>query len=338
MNRRGNLKKRYSNNRAQSLTELATFGSVLLLVLSFFISYGMRYIYQQDVGMRAYRMALADAYSKNTPDASSAVTLVEDKHIPNPRDTFGVGDVETMEGEGGVTWGNSLQNRYLTQADLPRNRYVIDGRVHEYTTSGYNTISRNNSPGGFYIQIYGQDKRTFIDWNSVSAVFTPDSSQTRILLPDNQTDLIGEIATSESETATMKQIVSPLPVPIFTEDQVANKEQIIVYPVNGFLVLDGANGQINQDYLSLGTDFNNDNIPDVTPSNLQGLLLPDVRTSRSDKLNLEEKSGTGYYKSKNDIGTSVTVTHKIKGNAATPETFPETYTITGASKTWQTPK
>ncbi len=76
-------------DKAQSLTELATFGSVLLLVMSFFVRYGLQYIYQQDIKMRAFRMALSDA--STAPDGSSSLVVVKDKHIPDPQDTFGIG-------------------------------------------------------------------------------------------------------------------------------------------------------------------------------------------------------------------------------------------------------
>lgn len=355
----GNLRINYLNNKAQSLTEVATFGSVLLLVLSFFISYGMRYLHQQDSNMRAFRTALADAYTTNRPDASSSLLLVNDKHIPNPRDTFGVGGVEPIIGQGDVVWGNTLQNGYVTPgvsplSELPRIKFVINKDTHEYTTASYTTVTNVKYPDGFYVQLYGSKTRTLITWANVRC-YMPEgdtSPQAMILVGDPQqgyeTEIITEVAGTDS--GPLKQVISVLPVNPPHGD-----------PIWGFLVLDPQAGEINPDYFALNTDLYDDGIydgnPDVTPANLQGYLPVARRVTRGDTLSLEERSKTGYYKSTDNINTNVEVTHKIgknklnqlnqpgevdkdvDGNAVREiESISQIRGINGASSTWQTQK
>ena len=329
-------------NKAQSLTELATFGSVFLLVLSFFISYGMRHLYQQDINMRAFRMALADAYNTDSRYSNSLI-LVKDKHIPDPRDTFGVGEVQPILGQGNVVWANSLQDKYKGLSDLPRIKFVINKGTHEYTTADYVTITPANPQYsvGFYVQLSDKDPRAFITWDRVRAFKPEGAVEPQAMVLDDvtkETEIISEVAASR--TTPMKEIINVLPIGLSHGD-----------PVTGFFVLDRQAGQINPAYFGLNTDLNDDGNydgePDVTPYNLQGYLSPDIRVVRGDTLSLEERSGSGYYKSVNNITTNVEVTHKIGKNKFNEEgepvgrdidPFTERREIKGVSKTWETRK
>jgi len=343
------LRVNYLNNRAQSLTELATFGSVLLVVLSFFIRMGMQYNHQQDTNMRAFRMAMADAIDVDTPGSSASVVLVEDKHIPDPQDVFGIGDISSATGSGVVTWGNTLEDKYEDFSDLPRMKYVINGDmpspspVDGYTTAGYINLNRG-SPRWLYIKPFGQVFRQRIDWNRIR-IYRPDPSadvQAMVLFAANQTDIIGAIARDIREP--MFSIVKVLP-----EDGEHGD------PVTGLMLLATIEGDINPEYLTyalnddLYYDGNFDGREDVTDENVQGLLLDtDTEIQRADSLDLEERSGDpGYYKSTDNIITVMTTRHTIKTNPdktqgpLLPAEIPiEDRLIIGAGggETWQTDK
>jgi hypothetical protein len=140
-----NLKTSSLNNKAQSLAELATFGAILFLVLAFLIRWGMYYNYAQDVGMRAFRMAMVEAHNNDAPDASGSVVIVEDKHIPDPRDKFGIGDVVSVQGSGNVVMGVTMQGEDgdglpKTYAQLPQQTYIIGKNSYTYKTAGFRLI------------------------------------------------------------------------------------------------------------------------------------------------------------------------------------------------------
>ncbi|MCK5287794.1 MAG: hypothetical protein KAJ79_01925, partial [Candidatus Omnitrophica bacterium] len=84
------LKLIYFRRKTQALSELAIFGTILLLVFAFMIRMGMIYMHTQDINMRAFRLAMSQAIKVNRPDASATVLLVEDKHIPDPGDIVGI--------------------------------------------------------------------------------------------------------------------------------------------------------------------------------------------------------------------------------------------------------
>ena len=144
------LRITYLTNKAQSLTELATFGSVLLLVLSVLLKYGMEYNYQMDLNTRAFRQSMSDAYNTPRPEASSQVFIVEDKHIPDPADRFGVGNAVTVNAGSSFIWGNTLRPTEgidmepYPRSKLPRAKYMIN--AEPFTDSNGNGIWDGDEP------------------------------------------------------------------------------------------------------------------------------------------------------------------------------------------------
>jgi len=313
----------YFNKKAQSLTELATFGSILLLVLSFLISYGMRYNYQQDMQMRAFRTALSEAYTNanNRPDATASITLIEDKHVPDPRDMFGAGNIVPVQAGAEVTWGNTLREEIKSNADLPRIKYVINNQPKEYTTAGlFLNVSPTTFPGGVYVELPGIQGKVKKDWSDL-IIYQPDADlpkQVGVKISETDKELISEVflhwdwnydgvvdALDINSGPTMK-IIKVLPEDGKDGDQ-----------VTGLEVVNSAGGQIDLRYTQLNKDINGDGIPDVTPGNVQGLLLDaeqDIR--RSGKLTITETPGTSEssstYSFKDKDGNPTTITHKIR--------------------------
>jgi hypothetical protein len=319
----GSLKTNYFNQKAQSLTELASFGSVLLLVVSFIISYGMRLNYQQDAQMRVFRMAMSDAYNNvDRPDATSSITLIDDKHVPDPRDRFGLGSVIPVQAGAAITWGNTMQDEYVDASDYTRMKYVINGTTHEYTTEAYATIYKTIY-SGFYADILGQ--RRFITWANVTCYWpTPDSpKQARVSLGNTTSELIGSIYLPLLDSAGAiipgKVIEQNLPIVGVVPADAANEATI-----DGFAVRTPAGGAINPYFTQLNGNtgkFDASSNPIyVTPGNMQGLLSFDTVTNakRNDSLKIVDTGGSG--KTGQSISTvnydlDTTITRKIKTNS-----------------------
>ena len=143
-----NLKISCFERKAQALTELAIFGSILLLVFAFMVRMGLLYMNRQDINMRAYRKAMSLAIKSDNPDPSATVLLVEDKHIPDPRDMAGTGDITPAQGYARVVWGNTLPY------------YIPKPKTHAYNVANNNDLGTmhfevNNKKGEYFIEGYG---------------------------------------------------------------------------------------------------------------------------------------------------------------------------------------
>ena len=354
---------RAQNDVGQTLTEFAAFGSVLLLVLSFLISYGMRYNYQQDAQMRAFRMALFEAHKNdinnvNRPDASASVVLVEDRHIPDPRDMFGAGNIIPVQAGAQVTWGNTMQEKYtdLKDPSLPRMKYVLNdpnngGKELEYRTAGFysitNAVKADGTPTDpFYAMLPGNPKPQPISWENVRC-YQPTSESDRqamILLNPDETD------NSKKET----EVISEIYLQVGSTNMSYVKYQVIgVVPaaavhgdqLTGLDLLSPKGGDINPNYTQLGGDTGEldkaGNPIYVTPTNVQGLLLDSDQTiRRSGMLKVEEAPGktktTSAYNFSNVKGATI-ITHNIRSNVGT-ESIPYTFKRGGGISTWETQK
>lgn len=82
----------------QSLAELAILGSAMILLMTSLVSYGLRYNYQQKAMQHAFREALAIA----SENQQGIYTLVEDRHIPDLANPFGIGSVSPVIGSASV--------------------------------------------------------------------------------------------------------------------------------------------------------------------------------------------------------------------------------------------
>ncbi|MDP3042661.1 MAG: hypothetical protein Q8N62_08095 [Candidatus Omnitrophota bacterium] len=316
----------YFNKKAQTLTELATFGSILLLVLSFLISYGVRYNYQQDMQMAAFRRALSEAHASGRPDASASVVMVEDKHIPDPRDMFGAGSVVSMQAGAEVAWGNTMQDQYdiSNESLLPRVKYVFNDKdvakrvEREYTTAGYGFIANGTE---FYAILPGNNEPELISWSNVKCYQpTPDSpKQAMVLLPDNEKEVITEVYLKPAGAGSAKkfikyQIIGVETIPPVPPDGSDGK------PIDWISLLRPDFGGINPNYMQLNSDVDRDGIPDVTQDNVQGVLLDsEQKIKRRGTLTIEETPGTSAstaaYSFKDKAGNPTTIIHKIRSSS-----------------------
>jgi hypothetical protein len=312
------------NKKAQTLTELATFGSVLLLVLSFFVSYGMRYNYDQDAQMRSFRLAMQEAYSNSRPDASGSVILVEDKHIPDPRDTFGVGNIVPVQANAEVTWGNTLQDRYTDLTDysrLPRMKYRINSTAVEYRTAGFGFITTGNE---FYAELPDSTTPQLITWGKVRCYQpTKDSPKQAMVVIENGP------GDEDNETEVIDAVyLKPVGLPMqYVKMQVIGVKPVTAKqgdPLTRLDLLSPSSGQINPNYLNLGGDTGNvdavGNPIYVTPATLQGLLLDDMLIKRNDSLTITQAPGvSNTVRSTSKPDFTAEITHKIRSNSDTPD-------------------
>lgn len=113
----------------QALVELAIFGSFIIMLLSVLLNYGLNYDYQQQATMAAFRQGLETAAKSSDPDApvSTVHLLIQDRHIPNPTNPFGVGAVVPAAGVGAVTRNYELQLVPQDDESLPRLAIQIQG-------------------------------------------------------------------------------------------------------------------------------------------------------------------------------------------------------------------
>ncbi|MFH1191177.1 MAG: hypothetical protein V1670_03165 [Candidatus Omnitrophota bacterium] len=309
----------YFNKKAQSLTELASFGSILLLVLSFILSYGMRLNYQQDAQMRVFRMAMTDAYSNVTrPDATSSIALLEDKHTPDPRDRFGIGSIAPAQSGAQITWGNTINDPYEDFTDYAQIKYMINGREEAYDTEAFATIHQSMYPGGFYADVL--DQRVLVAWGEVTCYQpTLDSPKlARIEVDENKFESISSIYITD---ANGNMIAQNLPIIAMVPPGAENGDAI-----QGFGVRTPQGGAINPYYMQLNQstgEFDSGNNPIiVTPENMQGLLPYDTDTeTRRDKDTLGLDETSRQWKSTDKFDLNATITHKVRTNSSGTDLF-----------------
>ncbi len=100
------MKKLTDNKKAQSITEMAIFGVLLLVALSFLVRYGMVYNNRQKANMLVFKRALQEAFTQD----SSSMVLVNYENISNPQDRFGIGDRQTFQSSANIYWSNGTTN------------------------------------------------------------------------------------------------------------------------------------------------------------------------------------------------------------------------------------
>jgi len=144
---------RGGNRRGQALTELALFGSVLLLVMGFLVRYGMTMNYRQGLSMQTYRAAYKKAKVENdkliesrTGARSIAYTKIVERAIPDPSNQFGLtgfSESTTYMEDSSVSWTQRLfydiQQPYK-RTDMPIAVYDFGSKKYEFTTLGFKEI------------------------------------------------------------------------------------------------------------------------------------------------------------------------------------------------------
>ena len=144
----------------QALLELATFGSLLILILGALLNYGLNADYSQRAKMESFRRAISLAANPDVTGGGS-ITLVQDRYIPNPANPFAIGaDLPVSESDS-VTRDFRLDATADTEAELPRVNITVNGEPFDCpsagsgcTTAGFRTESSSGSLDRYH-EVYG---------------------------------------------------------------------------------------------------------------------------------------------------------------------------------------
>lgn len=154
----------------QAMVELAVFGSLMLLCLSYLVRYGQIYIYQQMIQQEAMRRAEAEG-ANNRPLHSGSVVVLRDKRMVDPGNPFVTGPRQTFLSSASLAMSNELLVHapvaplQVNPADLfeavpnqiPVNRTILNGQAITLRLADYRI-----APGANvlqicqYVDVYGQ--------------------------------------------------------------------------------------------------------------------------------------------------------------------------------------
>lgn len=110
---------KFNLRKAQAVTEMAIFGSIILLILGVFFSYIQKMNEEQYVAQESFRHALAKAYDVQ---ASAGYTVLEERRSVSVSSPL-IGDRSRYSGSAAVLWG--------TEEDAGGSWYKINEEEYE---------------------------------------------------------------------------------------------------------------------------------------------------------------------------------------------------------------
>lgn len=125
------------NQRAQATTELAIFGSLILVCFAVLISYGMSLQEQQILQQQAFRKALEKSYNEN---AFVSYNIVKQPRTVNLFGKFGEGDRSSVSAGASVAWclGDPEEKSYYQvnedTIEVPGDSEIVDVEMAASTT------------------------------------------------------------------------------------------------------------------------------------------------------------------------------------------------------------
>ncbi len=136
-------KKFFPSFRAQTATELAVFGAILIFVIGLIVRYALDFKYNQDKPLKAMRAALGESFlsaEKGSSARSFANTLVIDDRKEVLGDTrYGTSDRSPVESAGAGVFSKHLF-RILLHGEtdqLPLVDFYINGKHLTFTTADF---------------------------------------------------------------------------------------------------------------------------------------------------------------------------------------------------------
>ncbi len=96
-------------HKAQSVVELATFGTLILIAFNFLLSYGQEMDNRQRAKMESFRRALARAYQENT---AVDYTVYQDIRNVDLFSNYAQGSPSALQGSGSVFWAKGTRGPY----------------------------------------------------------------------------------------------------------------------------------------------------------------------------------------------------------------------------------
>lgn len=144
----------YLNNKAQALSELAVFGTVLLGVLGFLLTYGMNSNYSDNMNMQAFRHALQKAYDARRTYYNSQVIVMDYKAPPQAQGVNAITSFSPVIASSSALLSNDLMSEwdeedYGNYTFIPKiNLLVKDksgkiGKAYNFTTADWREYDLN---------------------------------------------------------------------------------------------------------------------------------------------------------------------------------------------------
>ncbi len=132
-----------ASSSGQAIVELSIFGAIFLMVLATLISYGLKYNYIQKAEMQAFRTAMKIAAD---PDrGSSSYMMIQDRHIPDPVEPFGIGSVMPVVTSASVTRTHRMDSLAETEASLSSVVYDIQSEREDGAAAAPNRLILKNA-------------------------------------------------------------------------------------------------------------------------------------------------------------------------------------------------
>lgn len=345
-------KIRYSR-KAQSMTELAVFGALLIVGLAYLLRYGIQYNEQQRLKMETFRRAMGEAYQKGE---SPAIVAVKDFSLPEPGDRFGIGSRTTVQSTAQVIWSNELYSSsnslpsstadeatQLNAAAQPSLSYLFNPQSSAPQRKDYKTAKYvNKDMTGKSITIFLADNMTKEippgEYEIISANLGKDYHTERDMEGNTKKVIKGLLRVTGDCTGTY------CPYEFITKGDVDGdqKAEQIIAPtdadesgrLSGLIALDGQEGDIDAEKTSVDADSG------ITADNVQG-FLPGTNSETVKKQSLRVVDAPGSTTAITTYDNKDTIQYRIRkqdaSHAPVTETVTFDYTRKGTEQ-WTAPK
>lgn len=217
------------NNKAQSILELAIFGSIIIFLLSVLIQYGLSLNYQQHLSMQTFRKALQIAAGRSTTSPQVSLTVVKDAAMPEPSNPFGVTETSPVIAGANVVISRDIHSfPQPTPSDYPRIDFMINGKRYIYTTGTFKKY--NCSPWHIFSHPIKKIKKKKTNYDKVRTLQSWDTVTGKLWYWD-------EVADRTLATGDVVEIAGKPRTIVDTEGDDGN--------IDAFWYLDPTSGQID---------------------------------------------------------------------------------------------
>lgn len=372
MSRQANLKRIFMNNnyfsqKGQALVELAVLGTILLFCLGMLVNFGLQANYQQEMEMKAFRLAMQQSYnSAKGPSAGGGVNLIEDKPGVATQDPYATNERYAFVSAGSVNWNNNLMDDYVDANNnlqngsggrpdyRPTMSYNINGKESEsYTTAGfepyvcgYNTPDNSitirvadnrdeynmdgtlGKDGIYWKKIKVNCNETKIDCEKIENDKCKDNAFIGYVMINGEKEQIGSADVDNDGKDESVVKVEP--------GKNSHGEDVLYGPVQTFWVLDYQKGRIDT---SIEMTHKADGTDDVAEyaKKRQG-LLPDYTKTITKTGVMQKKEDKSGITTTTDAFSNEIITRKVKLNDGGKPVDITSELPYGRSAAWTTPK
>jgi hypothetical protein len=298
-----------------------------MLVLSFLLRYGLSAIYRQQNDMDTY----IEALNQSAVQGDGSSFRIQDVHIPNPADTFGIGDRATIQAGQSVTWNNVTAKQikeYMAANPRPYNMSVKFNTNYKWKQVMGRYLNQGPRPPDeppLEINYTIAAKKTW----SGGMINVTIPSLNIINQPVSGADLkiVENPVNQEDSLKVLLLNGAPISPGAVCESQYCETEKFDSADIDGdgsdevfdqlaagggggvgsLTAIDYQEGQIEQEKMQPG--------PDNPPENVTGFLSPLIEDRRQDTLQVQ-RQGTGGQTSTNTFNGFQAVHHPVKKTQA----------------------